>query len=843
MAFGDMMNRSTFWMCLVVTLCVTVGSHAQSGGPFVAGLTAGPVLTSGVVSAETRTGDIVVVGTVNGPHSWIAPTGYQKLHAGGNDAFVAVLDKTLTKVKAFTYLGGLGNDEGHAVAVQSDGTIVVAGATESTDMPTTVGSVCPNHSVSRDGFIIGLTPMLDSVVFGTYVNGSKDDEVLDITLDADNSIYVTGSTTSPYGFPLASPIQHEHIGGKDGFILVMNSRATQLVFGTYYGSDGEDVFTAISTDETGGIYVGGKTGSASFPTFPKIKSPWWWQQSDRPYDWTYGGGLSDGVYLCLAPNGSRLIVATYIGGNGADEVMDVIPMKREVYIVGTTSSTNLEMSGGLQDELRGPRDGFIVGLDMLGRTRLSSSYFGGSGDDTMVGGIRVNASDVLIWGASKSADFRAMGYRTRGTILGAQDGYFAVMNTGQVVQASTFGGDRFEELSDVLITSDGGIVLVGITNSQWLPLDNGTQLRPDVGADEWSAFIAKYQRGGIDLSSPSGTVAHCASTPLRFRWTATEMQEGDTYTVSVSDDGVTWTKLAGPTTDRYIEVTTIPSSLYGRPLHYRVMSSRGHISLEEGTITFVPDLVVTRQLDEQHNVCTGSSITATYSVEGAPAVIRWYVNGTLVSEGASDTYTFTTTSSAIVHATATSSCGQTVRSVDMKVNIDQQPLVTTVTDDVIVDEGKSFLVGVTATGGGLSYQWFHDGQMLEGKTQASLTRTATLQSAGLYKCTITNSCGTATSNTIEVIVQPVMSVHEGIVSSSMQVQGGRDGLDVFLQTYTETTRLRLITIDGRSLASTMVRGIGDHHVRFAGPLPFGLALIVAEGIDGSTERQPVLIVE
>jgi hypothetical protein len=69
----------------------------------------------------------------------------QAQNAGFYDAFVSVLDPTGSYLSFSTYLGGSQDDFGHGIALDPSGNVYVAGATFSTDFPTTAGSFQPSY--------------------------------------------------------------------------------------------------------------------------------------------------------------------------------------------------------------------------------------------------------------------------------------------------------------------------------------------------------------------------------------------------------------------------------------------------------------------------------------------------------------------------------------------------------------------------------------------------------------------------------------------------------------------------------------------------------------------------
>ncbi len=85
----------------------------------------------------------------------------QAANAGGIDAFVSILDPTMSGSASLTfstYLGGSGADAGNAIAVDSQGFVYVAGITESANFPVTADALQPTLPGSPSGFVAVLNP-------------------------------------------------------------------------------------------------------------------------------------------------------------------------------------------------------------------------------------------------------------------------------------------------------------------------------------------------------------------------------------------------------------------------------------------------------------------------------------------------------------------------------------------------------------------------------------------------------------------------------------------------------------------------------------------------------------
>jgi glucose/arabinose dehydrogenase len=86
----------------------------------------------------------------------------------------------------------------------------------------------------------------------------------------------------------------------------------------------------------------------------------------------------------------------------------------------------------------------------------------------------------------------------------------------------------------------------------------------------------------------------------------------------------------------------------------------------------------------------------------------------------------------------------------------QPPLITEQPEPVIVSEGHSTSLSVTATSTlTVTYQWYKDSEIVNDATNSTLTiESATEEDEGVYYVTVTNSAGTTTSEEVAITVTP-----------------------------------------------------------------------------------------
>lgn len=164
------------------------------------------------------------------------------------------------------------------IAVDSSGQVTVAG-TAGLGLPVTsgvVGSSFPNSTDNTGpaaGFVLQLNATASAINFASYVPGT--DTLGAMAVDGSGNIFVTGGTSETNLPASANAYQSAIVPGpsctcNSGYIVKLNSSATSVLAATYLGgaaplgNEGTS-FTGIALDSNGNIFVGGATGSSSFP--------------------------------------------------------------------------------------------------------------------------------------------------------------------------------------------------------------------------------------------------------------------------------------------------------------------------------------------------------------------------------------------------------------------------------------------------------------------------------------------------------------------------------------------------------------------------------------------------
>ncbi len=269
------------------------------------------------------------------------------------DVFVAKINSAGSALVYSTYLGGIEDDIGLGIAVDSTGSAHVTGYTFSFDFPTTPGAfqtVCSGPCYrDADAFVTKINPEGSALVYSTYLGGSGHDVGNCIAVDSVGDAYVAGFTLST-DFPTRNPLQPANGGGYDAFVSKINPAGSTLMYSTYLGGSGDDGGYGIAVDNADNAYVTGRTISADFPT----KNP---LQADY-------GGISDAFVAKINAAGSALVYSTYLGGTAADFGNGIaLDGAGNAYVTGLTESTNFPSTPGAFQTTCG------AGLSIWGRFR------------------------------------------------------------------------------------------------------------------------------------------------------------------------------------------------------------------------------------------------------------------------------------------------------------------------------------------------------------------------------------------------------------------------------------------------------------------------------------------
>ena len=454
-----------------------------------------------------------------------------------------------------TYFGTATNDNIIGVRVDAEGMVYFAGYTSSSDLISTPDSAQTANAGKRDIFVAKLDPRLegqDALVYFTYLGGSEADTPTAIEVDSQGNVYLTGWTQST-DFPLAGnapQIQRAGDTGQDAFVTKLNPAVPGpfgLLFSTYLGGTASDTGYAITTDQSGYIYVAGVTKSEDFPVTERVFQRGRW-------------GDQDGFIVWLDPNApdppAAIRYASYLGGEYNDEARAVAALAPGVVAVaGETSSELFQVTpNAFRPSYQGGGDIFVTVLDLKipeYDALVYSTYLGGSGSEAPRRMVRDALGRLFITGYTLSDDFPVTGNAFQPRPARSGQAFLAVLDVTRagregLLYATYFGGSGGEVGYHLALDRRGRVYLTGYTLSRDFPVTaNAFQKDFGEGVEAFCAVLDPQRAGrqallyatylgrtGINVGygiavAPDGTIYVAGSVQDRaFPVTANALQGG-----------------------------------------------------------------------------------------------------------------------------------------------------------------------------------------------------------------------------------------------------------------------------------------------------------------------------
>ncbi len=282
-----------------------------------------------------------------------------------------------------------------------------------------------------------------------------------------------------------------------------------LVFATHSGAS-EPVWGHTATyDESGHLYAAGPSFGPGYPA------------TLGAFDLSFNGDAGsyerpDVAISRYAPDGRRLLYATYLGGSGADWPHALLVNRRgELLVLGSTASADFPTRNAFQPRFGGgSMDLFIARFDSTGAQLRSATYAGGTADDghpdeslrffygdTYRGDLAVDSLDrVYIASATASADFP---YPSGTTLRPPPDARGAALvlrlapDLNRLEWAAGLG--RQAAAYGLLVPPGGAPYIVGTTFAAAFPTTPGT-LAPEPGsAQQRDGFVVQLAPDGQSL--------------------------------------------------------------------------------------------------------------------------------------------------------------------------------------------------------------------------------------------------------------------------------------------------------------------------------------------------------
>jgi len=304
------------------------------------------------------------------------------------------------------------------------------------------------------------------------------------------------------------PVTDQSVSASSGpkaYLAKFNSNGT-LAFSRLFGGGATTAGTGIAVDGSGNIYLAGATSSPNFPAKNAFQS-----LSMKDPVLSSILGLRSAFAAKFASDGKTLVYATLVGGTGDDAATAAAEDGQgNLYLAGSTGSTDLPVLNAVQEGLAGAQNGFVAELNPQGNALVFLTYLGGSQKDTAQNLALGSQGSIYVGGSATSADFPVLNgtdtTKSKAT-TNARSAFavkFAPGGRG-IIFSTLLGGSKDDAGNGIAADSAGAAYLAGTTASADFPLTGAFQAS---FGGQWDMFLAKVVP---DSASASPIVALPAS--------------------------------------------------------------------------------------------------------------------------------------------------------------------------------------------------------------------------------------------------------------------------------------------------------------------------------------------
>lgn len=430
----------------------------------------------GLGIAVDRAGDALVTGFTSSTDF----VGANNQHHGDTfDAFALKISPS-GKLVWMTYLGGRGDDEGLAIAVDDSGDALVTGHTRSGDF---VGRNNSYQGGSYDAFALKVSSS-GELQWMTYLGGGDEDYGRGVAADSDGNALVTGLTTS---IDFNGRNNSYYGGSSDAFALKINPSG-ELQWMEYLGGRGSEGGNAVGVDGAGNAVLIGSTSSTDF--------------SGRNNS---NHGSQDAFALKVASSG-QLLWMSYCGGDDSEQAFGIaLDGAGNALVTGETRST--DFVGRNNTHNGGGGDAFALKVSPSGQLQWMT-YLGGTGREWGYGIAVECGGGSIVTGFTESTDFVGQNNSHHG---GRNDAFAVkVSPSGGIESMTHLGGSGDDWGYGIALDGAGNALVTGLTGST----DFANRKNSSYGGIG-DAFIARLRLAGPTLSVETS----CPSSgPIHITW-------------------------------------------------------------------------------------------------------------------------------------------------------------------------------------------------------------------------------------------------------------------------------------------------------------------------------------
>ena len=303
----------------------------------------------------------------------------RNIFGGIQDAFVAKIGLEGTNLVYSTYLGGTNQDSAQGIAVDSVGCAYVTGYTLSTNFPTVpTNSTYLNRQTQKnpplffDAFFSKISANGDALIYSAFLGAESTDVGLRIAVpNAGTDAYIAGYTYST-NFPTTTNValtrrwtNSRTNRFSDIFVTKFSKNPSDEFYYTNYsvtfGGSAMDEVTGIAVDALGQACITGFTAGTNLFGTNLL-------DSSSSITNKFKRNTNNVFVAVLNQDGSALTYNALFGGSGTDEAHGIAIDPGNIYIVGSTSSSNFPSVHSIQPRPGGKKntnDVFVAKISLV----------------------------------------------------------------------------------------------------------------------------------------------------------------------------------------------------------------------------------------------------------------------------------------------------------------------------------------------------------------------------------------------------------------------------------------------------------------------------------------------
>ncbi len=401
-----------------------------------------------------------------------------------NPGFELVIDPILSYS---SLMGGDLFDSGGDIALDDSGNVYMISRSFSpgvTDIGSTIASC--NYDCQSNVIVSKFAPDGSTLLWKAVISGSGDEDGRGIAVDRGGNTYIAGWTNSE-DFPLINASDSLFEGLSEGFLSKINPSGTDLLFSSYFGSEGSEMITSLALDGKGHIYIGGRS---SLPVYNETSAGIFTHQVE-----------TDGFVAKFSTDGTNRIYRRRLGGSSYDSVEAIaVTHDGQLFATGTTDSENFPLRSALYLKRKGVGDAFLCKLTGSSGKIMFSTLFGGNLADTAKAIDLDSNGNPTIAGMTTSVDLPLISplYSKNPGHYPNWDGFISKFsNDGKsLLYSSYLGGSKGDYLNGLDLDAKDNMIVTGHTLSEDFPIREGISATLRGGSD---LFVSKIRADGKKL--------------------------------------------------------------------------------------------------------------------------------------------------------------------------------------------------------------------------------------------------------------------------------------------------------------------------------------------------------